>query len=66
VPQNICNHPGFIAILKTNSTGFGEREKELCYASLMQVAVTEERLQMHLDGIVNTSITTVGSPDVST
>jgi len=66
VPKHILNHPGFIAVVRADSTGFYEQHKDSMYVSLLAMCGTQEMLQVYLDGVSNQDIQTIGNVSTST
>jgi hypothetical protein len=61
VPKHILNHPGFIAVVRADSTGFYEQHKDSMYVSLLAMCGTQEMLQVYLDGVSNHDMQTIGN-----
>jgi len=61
VPKYILNHRGFISVIRADSTGYYEQNKESVYMTMLAMCGTQAMLQTFLDGISNDDVQTVGN-----
>ena len=60
IPQNLLEHPGFLMILRADSSGTYERNKEQIYDVILQMCGTQARLQQYFDETAQTEVQTIG------
>jgi hypothetical protein len=65
VPKHVLNHPGFISVISADSSGYFAQHKELVYVTLLAQCGMQETLKVHLDGIANDDVQTIGNMSTS-